>query len=171
MSLLRLEIRVKENQQDPVGHRVAEEIKEALGLGVDNVRMVKVLTFDGISDDEAKLLLDKAVMHDPVLQSASLTATKSDADFILEVSFRPGVTDNEGNTARNTACLVLGKDRGALKVYTAKQYHLWGKLSRADAERIGRDLLANELIERLRLKSKDEWAKGGTLKGLYTAPY
>ena len=28
MSLLRLEIRVKENQQDPVGHRVAEEIKE-----------------------------------------------------------------------------------------------------------------------------------------------
>ena len=30
MSLLRLEIRVKENQQDPVGHRVADEIKEAL---------------------------------------------------------------------------------------------------------------------------------------------
>lgn len=159
MSLLRLEIRVKENQQDPVGHRVAEEIKEALGYSIDNVRMVKVLTFDGISDEEAKLLLDKAVMHDPVLQSASLTATQSNADFILEVSFRPGVTDNEGNTARNTACLVLGKERSALKVYTAKQYHLWGSISLADAERIGRDLLANELIERLRIKSKDEWAK------------
>ncbi len=47
MSLLRLEIRVKENQQDPVGRRVAEEIKEALGFNIDTVRMVKVLTFDG----------------------------------------------------------------------------------------------------------------------------
>lgn len=159
MSLLRLEIRVKENQQDPVGRRVAEEIKEALGLSVDAVRMVKVLTFDGIGGQEADLLLEKAVMHDPVLQSASLQPSPSDADFILEVSFRPGVTDNEGNTARNTAALVLGKERDALKVYTAKQYHLWGKITRAEAEKIGRDLLANELIERLRIKSKEEWAK------------
>lgn len=159
MSLLRLEIRVRENQQDPVGHRVADEIKEALGLSVDNVRMVKVLTFDGITEEEAKTLLGKAALHDPVLQSAGLGPVQSDADFVLEVNFRPGVTDNEGNTARNTAALVLGKERSALKVYTAKQYHLWGKIDRADAERIGRDLLANELIERLRVKSKDEWAK------------
>ena len=121
MSFLRLEIRVKENQQDPVGRRVAEEIKEALGFNIDTVRMVKVLTFDGIGEEEAGLLLEKAVMHDPVLQSASLQPSPSDADFILEVSFRPGVTDNEGNTARNTAALVLGKERDTLKVYTAKQ--------------------------------------------------
>ncbi|HBV42386.1 MAG TPA: phosphoribosylformylglycinamidine synthase [Desulfovibrio sp.] len=159
MSLLRLEIRVKENQQDPVGRRVAEEIKEALGFNIDTVRMVKVLTFDGIGEEEAGLLLEKAVMHDPVLQSASLQPSPSDADFILEVSFRPGVTDNEGNTARNTAALVLGKERDTLKVYTAKQYHLWGKITRAEAEKIGRDLLANELIERLRIKSREEWAK------------
>ena len=159
MSLLRLEIRVKENQQDPVGHRVADEIKEALNLPVDNVRMVKVLTIDGITKEEANILLEKAALHDPVLQSASLVSAPSDADFVLEVNFRPGVTDNEGNTARNTAALVLGKERSALTVYTAKQYHLWGKLTKQDAEHIGKDLLANELIERLRIKTKEEWAK------------
>lgn len=158
MKLLRLEIRVRENQQDPVGHRVAEEIKEALGVSVNNVRMVKVLTFDGIDEKEAQILLDKAVLHDPVLQTAGLKAGPSDADFVLEVNFRPGVTDNEGNTARNTAAMVLGKDKNSFKVYTAKQYHLWGNISKEDAERIGKDLLANELIERLRIKTKQEWA-------------
>lgn len=158
MSLLRLEIRVQENQQDPVGHRVAEEIKEALGYQVDAVRMVKILTIDGVNREEANVLLEKAALHDPVLQSASLEASSSDADFVLEINYRPGVTDNEGHTARDTACIVLKKDRSLLTVYTAKQYHLWGKISKKDAEHIGKDLLANELIERLRIKTKDEWA-------------
>ena len=159
MSLLRLEMSVQANQQDPVGHRVAEEIKEALGYQIEAVRIVKVLTLDGVSTQEANILVEKAALHDPVLQSVSLNASKSDADFILEVNYRPGVTDNEGHTARDTACIVLKKDRSLVTVYTAKQYHLWGKISKEEAQKIGKDLLANELIERLRIKSKEEWAK------------
>ncbi len=159
MSLLRLEMSVQANQQDPVGHRVAGEIKEALGYQIDAVRMVKILTLDGVNAEEADVLLKKAALHDPVLQSASLAASPSDADFILEVSYRPGVTDNEGHTARDTACIVLKKDRSSVTVYTAKQYHLWGAISKDEAERIGKDLLANELIERLRIKTKEEWRK------------
>ncbi len=159
MSLFRLEINVQANQQDPVGHRVADQIKDAFAYTVRNVRMAKILTLDGVNQEEASILLDKAVLHDPVLQSASYNASASDADFILEVSFRPGVTDNEGQTARNTACMVLKKSRESMNIYTAKQFHLWGDITKEQAERIGKDLLANELIERLRIKTKAEWAK------------
>lgn len=159
MTLLRMEIGVEARQYDPVGHRVAAEIKDALGYNIDAVRMVKVLTLDGVTESEANVLLQKAALHDPVLQSASLSSTASDADFIIEVSFRPGVTDNEGHTARDTAALVLGKERSELKIYTAKQYHLWANITREEAEIIGRDLLGNDLIERTRIKNKEEWAQ------------
>ncbi len=157
MSLIRLEINVQTNQEDPVGHRVAEQIKEAFAYNIEKVRMAKILTLDGITATEADILLQKAVLHDPVLQSATLTSSNSDADFILEVGFKPGVTDNEGHTARNTACMVLKKERDNLEVYTAKQYHIWGDISLEQAENIGKNLLANELIERLRIKDKATW--------------
>ena len=41
-----------------------------------------------------------------------------------------------------TAALVLGCGRDTLTAYTSAQYHLWGALSRDDAERVARDLLA-----------------------------
>ena len=168
MSLLfRLETAVHPRHDDAVGRRVAEEIKHALGLPVEGVRVNKIFTLAGLEREDAQVLLDKAVLHDPVLQMARLVPAIDGGvdlaswshcpDWVIEVSFRPGVTDNEGHTARDTAALVLGKNRRELAVYTASQYQLWGKLSRDDALRIVQDLLANDLIQRFRLKSAEEW--------------
>ncbi len=98
------------------------------------------------------------------MQRASLEALPLepfDADFILEVGFRPGVTDNEGRTARDTAAMVLELPREAIHVYTSIQYRISSTkdapLTRERVELIARDLLCNELIQRYRLKSKQEW--------------
>ncbi len=159
MDLKRLEISVQENQDDPVGHRVLTQIQEAFGYNIQKVRVNKILTIDNLFEEDAGILLNKAVLHDPIVQNASFTTTKSDADFILEVSFKPGVTDNEGNTAASTACMVLNRPRTDLNIYTANQYHIWADLTLEQAENIGKNLLANELIQRLRIKTKLEWEK------------
>lgn len=156
--LFRVEIGVHPRHDDAVGRRVAANIGDSLGLPVERVRVVKVFTLAGVSRAGAERLVTEGVLHDPVLQWASLEPGASDADWVLEVGYRPGVTDNEGHTARDTAALVLDCPRETLTAYTSVQYHLWGALSRGDADRVAHDLLANQLIQRYRIKSREEWA-------------
>jgi len=155
--IVRMEVGTRADLPDTQGARVAHKIRTELGLAVDAVRLVKVYTIDGLSPETATAACDAALLHDPVLHTASLTPLGPTPDWALEVGFRPGVTDNEGRTARETLSLALGvRD---LQVSTATQYRIFGTLSRAQVEHIGRDLLANELIQRLRIKSRQEWEK------------
>lgn len=160
--LRRLEIRVRPNLDDSVGHNVARTIGDSLGLAVESVSTRRVFTVSGVTEEGIKTLLDGGLLHDPVLQEISLEAAPTDADWVIEVGFRPGVTDNEGRTARDTLALALGlEDRRSIAVYTATQYHIRSKVGQAlgedDVERIARDLLANELIQRFSIKSGAAW--------------
>jgi len=155
-----LEVRPKSQpgsqHDDSVGRSFAATVRSALGIEVDSARVVKVFIVEGLDAPDLRKALDAAALHDPVLHDASLTPFPSDADWIIEVAFRPGVTDNEGRTARDTLALVLGLPRD-FAVYTAAQYHLKGAVSQADVERIAKDLLANELIQRYAIKSGAQW--------------
>ena len=165
--LRRIEVGLRPQVTDTVGRNVAAKIRASLGLNVESVRLVRVFTVDGLSGDVLARMVAQGVLHDPVLQDAALDLLPAPqgaapADWVLEVGFRPGVTDNEGRTARDTLALVLGADRRSIAVYTSAQFHVTcakdTPLSRADMEHIARDLLANELIQRFMLKSRDEWA-------------
>ena len=96
--------------------------------------------------------------------AAALRGTRP--HWIVEVGYRPGVTDNEGRTARDTAAMVLGIARDSLRVYTSVQYRITctpdRMLGREEVEALARDLLCNTLIQRFRVKSAEEWqAKPG----------
>ena len=165
--LRRIEVGLRPQVTDTVGRNVAAKIRASLGLNVESVRLVRVFTVDGLSEDALARMVAQGVLHDPVLQDAALNLLpapqgSAPADWVLEVGFRPGVTDNEGRTARDTLALVLNADRRSIAVYTSAQFHVTcakdAPLSRADMEHIARDLLANELIQRFMLKSRDEWA-------------
>ncbi|MEW5774808.1 MAG: AIR synthase-related protein [Thermodesulfobacteriota bacterium] len=160
--LTRIEVGLLPHVEDTGGRKAARAIQGALRLPVDTVRLVKVFTVQGVDQAGIDRVIAAGAFHDPVVQTASLAPLARDFEWIVEVGFRPGVTDNEGRTARETAALVLGLDRERAKdlhVYTSIQYLLSGGcLERDDVERIGRDLLANELIQRFELKSAEEWA-------------
>ena len=80
---------------------------------------------------------------------------------MIEVGFRPGVTDNVGNTARQGIEEVLGRSLAADEaVYTSRQYLLTGRLTREEVERVAGDLLANSLIQRWEIRSLEDWAEG-----------
>ncbi len=162
--LQRIETRLRPRISDSVGQNVARAITASLGLRVARVAVRRIFTVAGLESGPMARCLEDGVLHDPVLQEAGFSATGTDADWVLEISFRPGVTDNEGRTARDTLSLALGiDDRRSLAVYTAVQYHISAEpgktLARADVERIAKDLLANELIQRFQIKNREEWAK------------
>ena len=160
--LRRIELGLKDHVVDSAGRKVAGGVAHALGLRVDECRIVKVFTIQGVDDDGIARILETGALHDPVLHEASLEPVAKGFDWIIEVGFRPGVTDNEGRTARESVALVLGlgKDEAEhIAVYTSTQYLFSGQLGEDDALRIGRDFLANELIQRFDLKSAAQWAE------------
>ncbi|MEG6552161.1 AIR synthase related protein, partial [Desulfocurvibacter africanus] len=157
----RVEVATRPGVADTRGRSLPGEIRNALGMAVESARVVKVYTVDGVDEAQIGTVLDKAVLHDPVLHAASRTplAASLDWDWLLEVGFRPGVTDNEGRTAKSSVALVLGftpEQAKGLAVYTARQYLFKGALSREQVEHIGKDLLANELIECIEVRSRQE---------------
>ncbi|EFL49779.1 Phosphoribosylformylglycinamidine synthase [Solidesulfovibrio fructosivorans JJ]] len=161
--LSRVAVGLRPSVTDVLGHRVAAKIGNELRLPVTAVRLVKIFTIDGLTEAEAAEVAAAGVLHDPVVQEASLdpiSPAPEATDWVIEIGFRPGVTDNEARTARDTIALALSlpEDRKAsLAVYTAAQYHIEGLSDRAAAERVAVDLLANDLLQRHDIKSGDEW--------------
>ncbi|AAR35008.1 phosphoribosylformylglycinamidine synthase subunit PurS [Geobacter sulfurreducens] len=159
----RIEVALKEGVRDARGERVRREIEHFLHLPVHEVRTIDVYTVDaGLSPDE----LEKAASEpfsDPVIQTWSLDRPLADGfDYLVEVGFRPGVTDNVGRTAREAIEYITGRPFAAGEgVYTSVQYLLSGALSRTDVERIARDLLCNTLIQRYIILDRAEFAAAG----------
>ncbi|MBO4335309.1 MAG: phosphoribosylformylglycinamidine synthase [Desulfovibrio sp.] len=149
--------------EDMQGVGVARQMSKALGLEVSKVRLLKVFTVDGLSREQCQKLVDEGIWHDPILQTAELgeLADAPGFDWFIEVGFRPGVTDNEGRTAREAASLALGIPRTSLSVYTSVQYRLanaaHAPLDRQLVEKLAKDLLCNTLIQRYRVKDKSAW--------------
>ncbi|MFA6048537.1 MAG: hypothetical protein WC792_01145 [Candidatus Micrarchaeia archaeon] len=142
----------KPNATDAAGRGVLSSIKDDLGLEVSSVKVADVYAVHGIplsASDKEKLA--KFLFSDVVVQDYSVDKepfSKKDGDWLLEVGFKKGVTDNVGNTALIGMADVLGRPlpRGAA-VRMSRQYCVKGKISQKDAERICFGLLANSVIQ------------------------
>jgi len=164
----RIEIGFKEGIRDALGDKVARRINEHLQIAVDRVRTIEVHTIDGDLTHEELERAARGPLSDPIIQDYEINKGLADRfDWLIEVGFRPGVTDNVGKTAREAIDLLLGASSGRLQgVYTSRQYVIDGPISRHDAENIATSLLANELIERYDIIDGRSW---GRQKGV--SPY
>ena len=158
--LYRVETGLHANITDTQGRKTALHLLKALQIPVAAIRQIKVYTVDGLDAAQVNRLVDEGIWHDPILQQASLEPlpfVEPAPHWIVEVGYRPGVTDNEGRTARDTAAMVLGIARDSLRVYTSVQYRITctpdRMLGREEVEALARDLLCNTLIQRFRVKS------------------
>ena len=154
----RIEVSLKPHMTDALGMKTMKRAREDLGLDIQDIRTIKTYLIDAIID---KKQLDRIAMgpcSDPVTQFYSIdaplakelgVAKGSDWNWVIEVGFRPGVTDNEGKTAREALELLLerklSRDEG---VYTATLYLVKGNMGQEQAEKLTTELLANELIQR-----------------------
>ena len=155
---IRVEVALRKAVTDTQGNKTAHKIKNELGLTVDQVRIIRIYTIDGLSEGQVDQAIEAGALHDPVLHTAQTAPAATDFDWIIEVGFRPGVTDNEGRTARETLRTVLGSRDAGIAVYTSTQYLITGNLNQSQVEHIAKDLLANELIQRFQIAHKTTWA-------------
>jgi phosphoribosylformylglycinamidine synthase subunit PurSL len=146
----RIEVALKDHVRDARGERIKREIEHFLHLPVDNVRTIDIYTVDAALSEAD---LEKAAAEpfsDPVIQQYTIDSPAArDFDFVVEVGFRPGVTDNIGRTAREAIEYIVGHSFAPGEgVYTSVQYLLKGGITFADAEQIATGLLCNTLIQR-----------------------
>jgi phosphoribosylformylglycinamidine synthase len=159
---IRLEVSVKPESRDALGESVQRGIVEDLGLSVERVRSIDVYTIDADLTPQEVERVRCELFTDPIIQeSSAIQRLARDFSWVVEVGFRPGVTDNVGKTAREGIEEVLGRALAPeAAVYTSRQYLLTGRLTRDEVERIASDLLANSLIQRWEIRSIEDWAEG-----------
>ena len=156
---VRIEIGFREGIRDALGEKIRRRIVQHLQIPVDDVKTIDVYTIDGILPLQDLEAAARGPLSDPVTQRYSIGVPIAFGfDWLIEVGFRPGVTDNVGKTAREALRLLLGdKAPPDLGVYTSRQYLLRGPLGRAATEHIATNLLANELIERYTISEGAAW--------------
>jgi len=155
----RIEIGLKPDIRDARGEKIKRRIIDDLNISVDSVRTIDVYTVDAhLSDEEIKKVAS-GPFFDPVIHEFSIgKPLGQDFDWVIEVGYKPGVTDNVGRTAREAVELLRErKFKSAEGVYTSILYLIKGRLSREQAERIATGLLANTLIQRFEVKDPQSW--------------
>lgn len=141
---------LKDGVRDARGERVCREIREHLGIELASVRTIDVYTVDAQLSEEEVAAAAQGPFCDPVIQEVAVNRPLArDFDMLIEVGFRPGVTDNVGRTAREAIQYLTGRSfADGEAVYTSVQYLLRGRIDVPTAERIAAGFLANGLIQR-----------------------
>jgi phosphoribosylformylglycinamidine synthase II len=159
----RIEIGFREGIRDALGEKIKTRIIDHLRIQVDSVKTYEVYTIEGDlvpGDLEAAA---RGPLSDPVIQEYAVDMGLAGSfDWLIEVGFRPGVTDNVGKTAAEAITLLTGKQ---VRVYTSRQYAIIGirdrcaldLLTRSDAQRIASELLSNDLIQRHEIIEGRTW--------------
>jgi len=157
--LYRIEIGLKKGVPDARGRGVLHKAQSALGLTIAACQTRDVYKVVA-KIDEATAAQVQTAFSDPVVAESAMNrlSAPESFDWLLEVGFKPGVTDNVGRTARGALQDIVGRDlQWEEQVYTSIQYFLSGNLSREKVQWLGNNLLANPLIQTFSLFSKEEW--------------
>ena len=156
----RLEIGLKRGVPDSRGRRVQLQMREYFHLPVRGCDTRDIYKID-VDLAPRQLSRVRRAFTDPVVARCAEGRLPPPPrfDWLIEVGFKPGVTDNVGRTAQVVLQDLL--ERPLLpeeRVYTAVQYFIRGSnLSRADADRIATELLGNPLIHDISVFAPSAW--------------
>jgi phosphoribosylformylglycinamidine synthase subunit PurSL len=160
----RIEVGLKDGIRDARGERVRREIREHLGLEVAAVRTLDVYTIDASLQREQVEAAAAGPFSDPVIQETAVNGPlPGPFDLLIEIGYRPGVTDNVGRTAREAITYLTGyRFAPGEGVYTSVQYRITGKVDEQQGERIAAGLLGNALIQRWSIMAAEnfDWRQG-----------
>ena len=155
----RIEIGLKNDVPDAKGTSTIFNAKQSFGLKINNCNVRDVYKINAnITKDQAEII--KKLFSDNVIAESELGRLpfNSSFDWCIEVSFKPGVTDNLGRTARGSLEDILQRDLSwDEQVYTSSQYFISGDLNKIEVEKLSYDLLANRLIQNVSILNEQEW--------------
>jgi len=152
-------IEVKSKIIDP--RAIAQKkLFESFGFSgrIKEVQLADVYTIDSFLE-ATDLEQVAALLANPVTEYALIDRTETPDTFswAMEKGYLPGVSDNIGTTVRESIEDLLGEEKSAV-VYTSQLFFVSGDLSKEEAATLA-DSLANPLIQRIHLKSYQEFKK------------
>ena len=156
---VRIEVGYREGVRDARGERVVREAMGLAGIVIQSVRTVSVYTVDMALTQQELHEIASGPFTDPIIQEYAVgTPVSGDFDLLIEVGYRPGVTDNVGRSAGEAVSQLLGRVLEPTEgVFTSIQYRIQGDLSKNDAHRLASEVLANELIHRWRVIAVEDF--------------
>ncbi len=129
----RIQVFTRPDLPDYLGERTRKRIARDLAIELISVRIGEIYTIDRDFPGADLERLRRELFTDPVTQESNLSQPapvflkNQNFDWIVEIGFLPGVTDNPGRTAREAIEDLLGvKFLDQETVYTSRQYLLGG---------------------------------------------
>lgn len=154
----RIEVRYRDDVPDAEGHGIVGDVADLGITSVDDVRTAQVYWVIGdIGNTEieqlcSELLTDTVtqIFHYAAVEEDTTSASESKenlrSSWIVDVRYRPGVTDTVGDSVLK-GIRDMGIE-GVQEAHTGQQYMVQGReLAKTDVEVLSRRLLANELIQ------------------------
>lgn len=163
MSAFRLEVRntVKDS---PATNRLSR--LKADGYEISAVITADIYTINKKFDTEDREKIGK-MLTNPIFEAYSVNklTPPADFDYVIETGYLPGVTDNVGHTAKEGIEDLLHVEFNVPEenVHSSKITYLKGDLSREQVQKIAESFV-NPLIQRIKIKSKEEFEKEGGLE-------
>ncbi len=163
MSITRIEVGLKPGLRDTHSNKILKKIKRDLRIEIEELNYYRVYLIEGNFSEETISLFAESALCDPVIEVFSINRPLWERlgiefDWAVEIGYLPGVTDNEGKVAEEALSYLLERpiNPATEGVYFARLLLIKGHLKREDVHRIAKDLLANELIERWFILSREE---------------
>ncbi len=149
--LWEIEINPLECETDREGQSAFAECQLRNLNSIRNVRAARSYLLEGTIDEAsamraAELLSDSVVEQQTLRQLPDASDPESSGEHLLNVLYKPGVTDNVGNTAR-TALAGIGIDVDG--VATCRKYWINADADSAELSRFAERVLSNDAIERV----------------------
>lgn len=167
----RIEVKHKEKFNDGRESNLINIIYDDLKIKIDSVKIIDVYNiFGDFTEKEINRLISE-LFCDPVYQKGSYGfnfAKNEDFNYLIEVSYLPGVTDNVGKTSARGIEYLLGKKIEDNDVRSSKMYLFKSEHKIDIIEKIAKKILCNNLIEKYLLLSKADVLKGTTIE--YSKP-
>jgi len=158
----RIEVALKARVTDAAGAAVKRNIVEDLGIPVKDVRVIRAYTILSDLPREKIETLRTELFTDPIIEVSKLDKPLAkNFSWVIEVGFKPGVTDNVGKTSGEAARDIFGNTFSECNVFTSKQYVIKGDLKKKQARAIAEGLLANGLIEQWIVAGSAEFKRKG----------
>ncbi len=152
-----LEVTTRLDLIDPMGEAIKRRVKNDLEICLDSVRTKRIYMIDAnLNDDELELAREK-IFTDAQVEISSFQGVDLPYDYLVHVSWKPGVTDTTGRVAKEALEDLFKRSFQEEAVYTAIQICLTtnSKLSLDQLEQIA-GLFSNEHVQDVFIYRKGE---------------
>ena len=158
-----IQVGLKPGIRDAFGASTEKKIRDYLEIPVRRVETRNLFMIEADLTEEQAEEAARELFCDPVIQRYEIDKNLESEPFDLSVTvgYRPGVTDNVGHTAVLAIGELTGRELSSGEgVFTSTQYLLTG-VDQDQAQRIARELLANDLIEQVSVQTYQDWLGRG----------